>query len=42
VFVQLHREAVHAWQARADVQRRGQQLAAGFARWQQEHSGLSR
>ena len=42
VFVQLHREAVHAWQARADVQRRGQQLAAGFARWQQEHSGTQR
>ena len=42
VFLQLHREAVDAWQARADVQRRGQQLAAGFACWQQEHSGTQR
>src|SRR5206468_11660907 len=39
VFLYVRRAAIEAWMARADVQARGRQLAAGFERWQQEHLG---
>jgi hypothetical protein len=42
VFVHVCRDAVHAWMIREDVQRRGRQLAAGFACWQHEHPGTHR
>jgi uncharacterized protein DUF1998 len=42
IFLQFRREAVESWVARPDVQERGQQLAAGFDRWVQEHQGSHR
>ena len=42
VFLYVRRAAIEAWMARADVQARGRQLAAGFERWQQEHPGTHR
>jgi hypothetical protein len=42
VFLYVRRAAIEAWMARADVQARGRQLAAGFERWQQEHLGTHR
>src|SRR5262249_24635236 len=42
VFLSLRRSAIEAWMARADVQDRGRQPAAGFERWRQEHVGTHR
>lgn len=42
VFVHIRRAAVETWMARTDVRHRGQQLAEGFARWQQEHQASKR
>jgi len=42
VFLHIRRAALETWMARADVQERGRQLAAGFERWQQEHQATHR
>jgi hypothetical protein len=42
IFLQFKKEAVEQWTNRQDVQQRGHQLDAGFARWQDEHQGSHR
>ncbi len=42
VFIQFKTDAIKQWLNRPDVQHRGSQLDAGFARWQNEHQGTHR
>jgi hypothetical protein len=42
IFLQFNRDAVESWLGREDVQNRGRQLDAGFARWRNEHQGSNR
>src|SRR4029077_15755576 len=42
IFLQFRRDAIEKWLDRADVQRRGRQLFAGFNCWKSEHQGSHR
>lgn len=42
ILLQFRREVIESWFGRSDVQRRGQQLDAGFTCWRQEHQGTNR
>jgi hypothetical protein len=42
IFLQFRRGAIESWVSRADVQLRGQELAAGFDCWHAEHQGVHR
>jgi hypothetical protein len=42
IFLQFKHAAVVSWMARTPVQRRGQQLEAGFGLWKQEQQGTHR
>jgi hypothetical protein len=42
IFMQFRRQEVEAWFNRPEVQKRGQQLLAGFECWKTEHQGTHR
>jgi hypothetical protein len=42
IFLQFKSEAIWSWEARTNVQQRGQQLLAGFMSWRQEQHGTTR
>lgn len=42
IFIQFKRDAIENWLQREDVQRRDEQLQAGFNAWLEEHQGSKR